>query len=53
MHEGANFSRTFFEEYTSHVPTIESFLAYSTAEPLDKWNREYNSAKNDHNLVIL
>ncbi|MHB8117681.1 MAG: hypothetical protein ACYDHX_02980 [Methanothrix sp.] len=54
VHEGAKLSCIIFEEYTGHVPTIETFLAFCTVELLDRWNREYKSAeKDDHNLIIL
>jgi hypothetical protein len=45
VHEGAKLSCIIFEEYTGHVPAIETFLAFCTAELLDRWNMEYNSAE--------
>ena len=54
VHEGAKLSCIIFDEYTGHVPTIEVFLAFCTAELLDRWDREYKSAENDdRNLVIV
>jgi hypothetical protein len=54
VHEGMQLSGIIFEEYTGHVPTIKTFLAFCTAELLDRWIREYkHSEKNERNLIIL
>jgi len=54
VHEGMQLSGIVFEEYAGHVPTIKTFLAFCTAELLDRWIREYKpSEKNERNLMIL
>jgi hypothetical protein len=56
VHECMQISSIIFEEYTGHVYTIEAFLAFCTAELLDKWDREYRSAeklKSNSNDVII
>ena len=45
VHEGMQLSGIIFEEYTGHVPTIKTFLAFCTAELLDRWIREYKPSE--------
>ena len=54
VHEGMQLSGIIFEEYAGHVPTIKTFLAFCTAELLDRWIREYKpSEKIERNPMIL
>ena len=52
VHEGMQLSSIIFEEYTGHVPTIKTFLAFCTAELLDKWVRNIDRREKNCNLMI-
>lgn len=45
VHGNVQLSGIIFEEYKGHVPTIKTFLAFCTAELLDRWIRELKPAE--------